>query len=235
METVFIFLIFFTLTIPALISATILSLFVLVLLFRKRRKPGKDTSLEENLPAIAVEETLPVKNSVSEVSGLPEAGTLPGQGSVSEREEGEELLVIVPKWSETDCKTLFEQFIVARLKGCGFEFVSKSTSDEVLIFQPEEGENLHASSIAAVGVWKPSFIKGRIEWARSFQMIGYRQYEKTENRPLFVLIGIGGSPELPEFFYIVPLKQIRSNVLSEMQLRSCLLPSDAGVAFESAV
>ena len=78
METVFIFLIFYTLTLPALILTTILSLVVLVLLFLKRRKPAKGRSLDEDLPVIAVEETMPVENSVPEINGLPEAVTLPG-------------------------------------------------------------------------------------------------------------------------------------------------------------
>jgi hypothetical protein len=235
METIFIFLIFFMLTLPALILAIILSLIVLVLLFLKRRKPGKGRSLDESLPVIAVEETVPVENSVPKMNDLPEAGTLAGHGPVSEIEEGEEPLVIVPKWSEADCKSLFRAFTIARLKACGFKMVSKSTGDEILIFQTEEKEHHEASSIAVVGVWKPGFIKGRIEWARSFQMIVYRQHEKTENIPVLVLIGIGGTPEVPESVYIVPLKHIRSNVLSEIQLKSFLLPSDTGVAFESAV
>jgi hypothetical protein len=50
---------------------------------------------------------------------------------------------------------------------------------------------------------------------------------------LFALIGMGGSPEVPEHIYIVPLKQIRSNVISEMQLKLCLLPVDGDVVFES--
>jgi hypothetical protein len=38
---------------------------------------------------------------------------------------------------------------------------------------------------------------------------------------------------MPESIYIVPLRQIRSNVLSEVQLKTCLFRVDGNVVFEN--
>lgn len=67
--------------------------------------------------------------------------------------------------------------------------------------------------------WRQEFIKGRIEWAKSYQMVNYRDYERKNRIDVFVIIGVGGTPENPESVYIVPLKDIRSNVLTEAQLK----------------
>jgi hypothetical protein len=67
--------------------------------------------------------------------------------------------------------------------------------------------------------WRSEFIKGHVEWAKSHQLVNYRNYERNRSIPVFVIIGIGGMPDGPGSVYIVPLKDIRSNVLSKSQLR----------------
>jgi LPXTG-motif cell wall-anchored protein len=67
--------------------------------------------------------------------------------------------------------------------------------------------------------WRAEFFKGRIEWAKGYQLSNYRDYERKRNIDVFVIIGLGGTPENPQSVYVVPLREIRSNVLTEHQLK----------------
>jgi LPXTG-motif cell wall-anchored protein len=67
--------------------------------------------------------------------------------------------------------------------------------------------------------WRAELFKGRVDWAKSYQLSNYRDYERKRNIPVFVVIGIGGTPENPQSVYVIPLRDIRSNVLTEHQLK----------------
>jgi LPXTG-motif cell wall-anchored protein len=67
--------------------------------------------------------------------------------------------------------------------------------------------------------WRAEFFKGRIEWAKGYQLSKYRDYERKSRITVFVIIGLGGTPESPQSVYLIPLRQIRSNVLTEQQLK----------------
>jgi hypothetical protein len=67
--------------------------------------------------------------------------------------------------------------------------------------------------------WRSSFINGKIEWAKCYQLNNYRKYEMTSNKKVFVIIGVGGKPENPRSIYIVPLNEIHSTVLLEQELK----------------
>jgi hypothetical protein len=232
METVLTGFVFLSVTPTGLSFAATFCIIALLVLFLIRRKSRRDRSLNEGGLVAVKQESVSVETNpplVNMTDIEPPGGEVPAVL----REEDQKRSPIVSLWNETDAKSVFHEFIVDWLKVRGFHFTSKFFGDEVLIFQQEDSADSQTVSIGAVGVWRPGFIKGRLEWARSFQMIRYRQYEKAENLPLFAFIGMGGSPEVPEYIYIVPLRQIRSNVISEMQLKPCLFSVDGDVVFES--
>jgi hypothetical protein len=232
METVLICFIFLSLTFTGVLFTAAFGSIALFQLFLIRRKPRQGSSLNKSRVVAAGEESLPAETISPEAINIPDTEDPVGQELAVIRVE-QKWSPVVSEWNETDSKFLFYGFIVAWLKVRGFQIRSRLFGDEVLIFQQDDGADSQAVSIGAVGVWRPGFIKGRLEWARSFQMIRYRQFEKTENLPFFSFIGIGGSPEMPESIYIVPLRQIRSNVLSEVQLKTCLFRVDGNVVFEN--
>lgn len=77
----------------------------------------------------------------------------------------------------------------------------------------------HDFPIAIECKWRAEFFKGRIEWAKSYQLSNYRRYERERGIPVYVIVGIGGQPNDPASVYIIPLPHIRSNVLTERDLQ----------------
>ena len=66
--------------------------------------------------------------------------------------------------------------------------------------------------------WRAAFLNGKIEWAKDYQLRNYKQYQKEQGIPVFVIIGIGGQASEPETLYIVPLKDIYNTILTPKQL-----------------
>lgn len=66
--------------------------------------------------------------------------------------------------------------------------------------------------IAVECKWRRSFDMGEkpgIEWAKERQIANYQRFHRERNIPVFVVIGIGGSPDAPYELYILPLERLR--------------------------
>lgn len=57
--------------------------------------------------------------------------------------------------------------------------------------------------------WRKSFHNGSIEWASEENIEIYNKFAEDRNMPVFVVIGIGGTPKSPDDVYVVPLKSLR--------------------------
>lgn len=112
-------------------------------------------------------------------------------------------------------QSLFEDFIAARMEATDFYRVN---SDMPALYASGAGEN--KIQLAIVCRWKEAFTAGRVEWARSFEMVKYRSYERETAVPLFIVIGVGGDPQSPELISFIPLHAVRSNVLTKAQLEN---------------
>ena len=60
--------------------------------------------------------------------------------------------------------------------------------------------------------WRREFKNGWIEWASKKQVARYQTFEKNSGRKTFVAIGVGGKPDQPEQFYVVPLYRLTRTV-----------------------
>jgi len=79
------------------------------------------------------------------------------------------------------------------------------------------GKNQHPFAVECK--WKSYFYKGKIEWARQDQIDKYLDFERKNAMPVFIAIGIGGSPNNPEKLYVTPLCNISGNTeVSKYQL-----------------
>jgi hypothetical protein len=56
--------------------------------------------------------------------------------------------------------------------------------------------------------WRKKYYRGGIEWATKEQISIYLNYQKECNIPVFVAIGIGGTPKNPERLFITPLDHV---------------------------
>ena len=68
--------------------------------------------------------------------------------------------------------------------------------------------------------WRKRFDKGVIEWAHAYQIKNYLAYEKATKIKVFVVIGVGGTPDKPERMFIAPLQKVALEVfLTEFALK----------------
>lgn len=56
--------------------------------------------------------------------------------------------------------------------------------------------------------WRKEFVDGRINWANSFQICSYEDFQNQKRIPVFIAIGIGGDPSNPEKLFVTPLCNI---------------------------
>ena len=68
----------------------------------------------------------------------------------------------------------------------------------------------HQNTLFAVECkWRNSFKNDQIYWAENRQIENYKNYQKNKKEKVFVAIGIGGNPSLPEKLYLVPLAMLK--------------------------
>ncbi len=60
--------------------------------------------------------------------------------------------------------------------------------------------------------WRNKFNNEWITWATEEQADIYRKFEKDSDMPVFVVIGVGGTPSEPEQVYAVPLRVLKMNI-----------------------
>lgn len=56
--------------------------------------------------------------------------------------------------------------------------------------------------------WRARFIDDKIEWASEQQINNYLNYQRETKIPVYVAIGVGGTPSSPSFLFFVPLQEI---------------------------
>lgn len=57
--------------------------------------------------------------------------------------------------------------------------------------------------------WNKEHKAGMLQWSSSAQMRRYREYQKEEDIPVFVVIGLGGLPANPECMFCIPLNEAK--------------------------
>ena len=58
--------------------------------------------------------------------------------------------------------------------------------------------------------WRARYNKeNKVEWSYKEQLARYRQFAKDKNMPVFIVIGIGGTPSKPANVFVVPLASIK--------------------------
>jgi hypothetical protein len=56
--------------------------------------------------------------------------------------------------------------------------------------------------------WRQTFWNGKIDWAEPHQIDAYEYFQRQQRIPVFIAIGIGGSPSRPEKLFVTPLSHI---------------------------
>lgn len=66
--------------------------------------------------------------------------------------------------------------------------------------------------------WRQNFYNNGIEWAKDYQLKNYQDYATKLNIPVFVVIGLGGTPDKPQDVFIVPLAKMNSSTITKTEL-----------------
>ena len=80
----------------------------------------------------------------------------------------------------------------------------------------------HRDLFAVECKWRKNLKNDELEWAKDYQLSNYRQFSKERNVPVFVIIGIGGTPDDPEQLYVVPLEKMNGAIVQLKELQPYL-------------
>jgi hypothetical protein len=67
--------------------------------------------------------------------------------------------------------------------------------------------------------YRSTLFEGNISWAKEYQPAKYQRFANTTGFRVFVVIGVGGAPESPQYMYCLPLWQARYNRLKPEDLK----------------
>ena len=159
--------------------------------------------------------------SIEEVKeeATPQPATQPAETSVNENDESYEKGVA------------FEEYIVSRFSRKYFslkEWRGDKSSNGVYAQSNtypdmEYTFKLHGETynFAVECKWRAKYNKeNKVEWSYEEQLARYRQFAKDKNIPVFIVIGIGGTPSTPANVFVVPLASIKNVELSKSWLEN---------------
>jgi hypothetical protein len=76
--------------------------------------------------------------------------------------------------------------------------------------------------------WRNHFYQGKINWAKDYQVVNYGRYQNDNDEPVFIAIGIGGTPSKPNTFYLIPFKRLTKTYATEDYLKYNIVRSKKG-------
>ncbi len=133
----------------------------------------------------------------------------------------------------------FEQFIVNKLNQNPSFSIKRWRSDkfvdrifiqsnkhpdfEIVFSITKDGEEI-GHSFGLECKWRHYFFNDKIELEAS-QINHYKQFVKEENKPVYIVIGVGGKASEPETLFLVPLEDVEGNTLD----REFLVPYNCSV------
>ncbi|WP_233564700.1 hypothetical protein [Methanohalophilus sp. RSK] len=57
--------------------------------------------------------------------------------------------------------------------------------------------------------FRSGLYQGGISWCKKYQMDKYKEYSENNDIPLYIVIGLGGSPESPERMFCIPIEEAK--------------------------
>jgi hypothetical protein len=194
---------------PLLLVAVILIGSVMIYLYKKAKRKNflpveKEEIVETNTALVQEDQQQPQESTQPVI--VTEPITSPVQ--------------ITP---HNEARFLFEQFINHHMEQSGFSKTDSNAECAEGISCFSIDGDVERAEMGVISIWKQGFIKGRIEWAKSHQLVNYRRFQNDQCVPLYLAVGVGGSPSDPEKLSLIPLNGIRSNVLLERQVQAHLL------------
>ncbi len=57
--------------------------------------------------------------------------------------------------------------------------------------------------------WRQNYYKGGVEWAKERQLERYNDFAIDRKIPVFIIIGVGGTPDNPDEIFVIPLNTLK--------------------------
>jgi hypothetical protein len=57
--------------------------------------------------------------------------------------------------------------------------------------------------------WRQNYYKNGINWTKKAQFERYKDFANAKKIPVFIIIGVGGTPKKPDEIFIIPLRKIK--------------------------
>tara|TARA_R110001592_G_scaffold237306_11_gene496387 strand:+ start:59023 stop:59658 length:636 start_codon:yes stop_codon:yes gene_type:complete len=78
--------------------------------------------------------------------------------------------------------------------------------------------NDHKDTFAIECKWRSRFYKDGIKWAEGYQIENYKKYSVATKLPVYVVIGVDGTPSKPKHMYVIPLSKLSNSFISKDEL-----------------
>lgn len=133
--------------------------------------------------------------------------------------------------TDEDKGRIFEEYIVGLLPAGNSVILEEWQSDKMLEGRyPLSNRNpdlllsirlkggLGTAHVAIECKWRQTFGNGSLQWTTQEKIEIYRQYGLQKNALVFVALGIGGTPDNPQYLYFVPLDKMSDPVVVQSDI-----------------
>ncbi|HTX43506.1 MAG TPA: hypothetical protein VMC61_02165 [Methanocella sp.] len=114
----------------------------------------------------------------------------------------------------------FERHVI-RLFGKDFKvrWMREASKKEVDLGPDLEVQHVESGDVFGVECkYRASHFLGRLPWAKEYQLRKYGRYREA-GLPLFIVIGLGGTPERPDYMYCIPAWRAAHTMLDADRLK----------------
>ena len=139
----------------------------------------------------------------------------------------------------------FEQYVVSRFgkkywsinewrsdKGVDGRYAESNMNPDLeMKLKLKDGEHL----VAIECKWRKSVpANGKVKWSYPEQIKRYNAYSQSKGIPVFVAIGLGGTPSAPAHLYMVPLSALKEPQVGMSTLAQYEMKSDRQFFYDAA-
>ncbi len=76
----------------------------------------------------------------------------------------------------------------------------------------------HKYEFAIECKWRSTYYRGQIQLCDDHQLKNYQKFSEDKQIPVYIALGVGGSPDNPAELYIIPLDALSSNIIYRYEL-----------------
>lgn len=141
-----------------------------------------------------------------------------------------------PESTNKEKGILFEDFVIQYISKSSADYrfkgkVSDYNKDGVFAeenYEPDLKFTYNGTPFAVECKWRRGYSKkGSITWSYPEQIERYNAYQQKENTPVFIAIGVGGTSDNPEEFYLVPLYRLTRDFATKQYIADFKIASAA--------